>query len=73
MNWTIAKAGTNRNVIPAEATASADVRVLRIADHGGLGQQVNERIKNRLIPDAGGHELECRRPPLDVSQGKAQC
>src|SRR4029077_6490441 len=29
MNWTIASAGTNRNVIPANASAAADVRVLR--------------------------------------------
>ena len=28
LNWTVAKAGTNRNVIPAEATAQADVRML---------------------------------------------
>jgi glutamate carboxypeptidase len=32
MNWTLAQAGTNRNVIPAEATALADVRVTRVAD-----------------------------------------
>ncbi|HYP72025.1 MAG TPA: glutamate carboxypeptidase, partial [Variovorax sp.] len=30
MNWTIAKAGTNRNVIPASASAGADVRVLKV-------------------------------------------
>ena len=29
LNWTISKAGTNRNVIPADAEAQADVRVLR--------------------------------------------
>ena len=32
MNWTIANAGDNRNVIPAKASAVADVRVRRIAD-----------------------------------------
>ena len=32
MNWTMVNGGTNRNVIPAEATWAADVRVIRIAD-----------------------------------------
>lgn len=35
MNWTVASAGTNRNVIPANASATADVGVLRVADYGG--------------------------------------
>jgi glutamate carboxypeptidase len=32
LNWTLAEAGQNRNVIPPEAEAQADVRVLRVAD-----------------------------------------
>ena len=36
LNWTVAQAGTNRNVIPAYATAQADVRVLRVADYDAL-------------------------------------
>lgn len=31
MNWTVAHAGTSRNVIPADAAAAADLRVLRVA------------------------------------------
>ena len=33
MNSTLTRAGINRNVIPAEATAKADVRVTRVADY----------------------------------------
>ena len=49
MNWTMARAGTNRNVIPANAEASADVRVLRIADYDGIEAKARERgIDQRL-------------------------
>ena len=37
MNWTVAHAGNNRNVIPADADAMADVRVLRVAEIAGGG------------------------------------
>jgi glutamate carboxypeptidase len=68
MNWTIAHAGTNRNVIPADATALADVRVLRVADYDGIEQKVRERIKNQLIPDTAVEmTFERRRPPLEVT------
>jgi glutamate carboxypeptidase len=67
MNWTIASAGTNRNVIPAIASATADVRVLRVADYDGIEQQVRERIKNQLIPDTKvTMTFERRRPPLEL-------
>jgi glutamate carboxypeptidase len=36
MNWTLMSAGTNRNVIPADAVATADVRVLRVSDYDGI-------------------------------------
>jgi glutamate carboxypeptidase len=68
MNWTIANAGTNRNVIPAVASAIADVRVLRVADYDGIEQKVRERIKNRLIPDTKVEmTFERRRPPLEMT------
>lgn len=51
VNWTLAQAGTNRNVIPATASAQADVRLLRAADADKLEDTINERIKTRLIPD----------------------
>src|SRR5215831_10429180 len=68
MNWTIASAGTNRNVIPANASATADVRVLRVSDYDGIEQKVRERIRNQLIEDTMVEmTFERRRPPLEVT------
>jgi glutamate carboxypeptidase len=68
MNWTLARAGTNRNVIPADATAMADVRALRVADFNGIEQKVRERIRKQLIEDATVEmSFERRRPPLEVT------
>ena len=68
MNWTIASAGTNRNVIPANASATADVRVLRVSDYDGIEQKVRERIRKQLIPETTVEmSFERRRPPLEVT------
>jgi glutamate carboxypeptidase len=67
LNWTVAKAGSNRNVIPSEAQAQADARVLRVVDYDGLEVKVRERIKNQLLPEARVEMLfERRRPPLEA-------
>jgi glutamate carboxypeptidase len=68
LNWTLASAGTNRNVIPAEASATADVRVLRVADYDRIEREVRERIRNKLIPDTQVEmTFERRRPPLEAN------
>ena len=68
MNWTIAQSGSNRNVIPASATAGADVRVNKVADYDRIEKQVNERVKKQLIPEAKVElKFERRRPPLESS------
>src|SRR5437763_11720497 len=68
MNWTVASAGTNRNVIPAIASATADVRVLRVADYDGIEQKVRERIKKQVLPDTKVEmTFERRRPPLEMT------
>jgi glutamate carboxypeptidase len=68
LNWTVSKAGTNRNVIPAEATAQADARALRVADFGELEKALQEKIKNRLLPDSKVElKFEVRRPPLEAN------
>jgi glutamate carboxypeptidase len=68
MNWTIANAGTVRNAIPANASATADVRVLRVADYDGIEHKVRERIKQRLIADTTvDMTFERRRPPLEAT------
>ncbi|EKZ99186.1 M20/M25/M40 family metallo-hydrolase [Cupriavidus metallidurans] len=68
VNWTLSHAGTNRNVIPAVATAQADVRVLRTADYDGLERTLQERIQKKLIPDTKVEvKFERRRPPLEAT------
>ncbi len=68
MNWTLMSAGTNRNVIPADAVATADVRVLRVSDYDGIERAVRERIANRLIPETQVEmTFERRRPPLEAT------
>jgi glutamate carboxypeptidase len=80
MNWTIAQAGTNRNVIPAEATAGADVRVVRVADYEGLEKKIRETAKKQLIPDTqvditfrpGRPPLQSTPAALKVANGAAR-
>jgi glutamate carboxypeptidase len=70
MNWTISQAGTNRNVIPADATATADVRVVKVADFERIEKAVQERIQKRLVTDAKVEaQFERRRPPLESNPG----
>jgi glutamate carboxypeptidase len=68
MNWTLANAGTTRNMIPPGAQATADVRVLRVADYDAIEKTVRERIKNQLLPEAKVEmSFERRRPPLEAT------
>ncbi len=45
LNWTVSKAGTNRNVIPADASAQADARALKVADFDELQKALQEKIE----------------------------
>lgn len=66
LNWTVAQAGTNRNVIPAGASAQADARALKVSDFDQLQTQLQERVKKQRIPEAKVHlKFEMRRPPLE--------
>jgi glutamate carboxypeptidase len=68
MNWTMANAGRTRNMIPPNAQAIADVRVLRVADYDAIEKKVRERIKTKLLPDAKvDMTFERRRPPLEAT------
>jgi glutamate carboxypeptidase len=51
INWTVANSGETRNVIPANATAIADVRSLTNEDLDSMEAQLRESIKDKLIPD----------------------
>ncbi len=68
-NWTMANAGTTRNVIPDTATAAADVRVRRVADYEAIEKAYRDKVgKTTLVPDTRLEaEFERRRPPLEVS------
>jgi len=68
MNWTVSRSGSNRNVIPATATAGADVRVLKVSDYDRIEQQIQERVKKQLVPEAKVEvKFERRRPPLEAT------
>ncbi len=51
INWTIGNSGETRNVIPASATAIADVRSLSNEDLDRMEAALRESIKDKLIPD----------------------
>ncbi len=68
MNWTMANAGTTRNMIPPNAQATADVRVLRVSDYDAIEKKVKERIQKQLLPEAKVEmTFERRRPPLEAT------
>ncbi|MDP1757948.1 MAG: M20/M25/M40 family metallo-hydrolase [Pseudohongiella sp.] len=68
LSWTVAQAGTNRNVIPEKAVASGDIRMLRIEDFERLQARIQERLSNKLIPDTEVVvTYENRRPPLTAT------
>lgn len=68
LNWTVARAGSARNIIPALAEATADARVLRMRDWDLLEARLKERITRQLIPETQvSVVLERRRPPLEAS------
>ena len=51
INWTIGNAGETRNVIPATATAIADVRSLTNEDLDLMEKALRASIQEKLIPD----------------------
>jgi glutamate carboxypeptidase len=68
LNWTVSQAGTNRNVIPAHATAQADARALKMSDFTGLEAALRQRAQTQRIADARVQlKFEMRRPPLEAT------
>ena len=68
VNWTLAQAGTNRNVIPANASAQADVRANRVSDFENVEKEIQARTQQKKL--AQSHvdvKFEVRRPPLEVT------
>ncbi|OTG91745.1 glutamate carboxypeptidase [Acinetobacter sp. ANC 3832] len=72
LNWTVASAGKNRNVIPDSAVAQADARALRVEDFDLLEKTLQDKIKTKKLVDSQvSVKFEVRRPPL-VANAKAQ-
>jgi glutamate carboxypeptidase len=68
LNWTVSQAGTNRNVIPAQATAQGDARALKMSDFTGLEATLRQRVQTQRIADAKvALRFEMRRPPLEAT------
>jgi glutamate carboxypeptidase len=51
LNWTTAQAGTVRNQIPEKAVAGADIRVTVSDGIQKLQAALDERVKQKLVPD----------------------
>jgi glutamate carboxypeptidase len=68
-NWTVAQAGTVRNASPATATATADVRIRRVADYDKIEKAFREAVAGpTLVSDTKVEaSFERRRPPLETN------
>ena len=65
LNWTTAQAGTVRNQIPDMAKAGADIRLTIPDGVEKLQAALNEKIKNKLVPDTETTvRIEPGRPPF---------
>ncbi len=51
INWTVVQSGEVRNVIPAKATATADIRALSNEDLDEMERALKQSITEKLIPD----------------------
>ncbi|UWU77765.1 M20/M25/M40 family metallo-hydrolase [Bradyrhizobium huanghuaihaiense] len=73
LNWTTAKAGTVRNQIPEEAEAGADIRLTIPDGIARLQAALDEKIKNRLVPDTETTvKIVAGRPPfVATDRGRA--
>ncbi len=68
-NWTMANAGTTRNVIPDRAFAAADVRVRTVADFDRIEKIFLERTSKPTIEGTRVESVfERRRPPLEATE-----
>lgn len=72
INWTVANAGNSRNVIPAEATAIADVRSLTNQDLDLMEAALKKSIEDKLIPDTKIELTFYRSRPAFVANAAAR-
>jgi len=65
LNWTLARAGAARNMIPPEASAIADVRLARPGDAERVQAKLRDAVLDQLLPEARVElRFEQRRPPM---------
>ncbi|XHS76629.1 glutamate carboxypeptidase [Burkholderiaceae bacterium UC74_6] len=65
LNWTLARAGEVRNMIPPEASALADVRLTRPGDAERVQTRLRDAVLDQLLPEARiSLRFENRRPPM---------
>jgi glutamate carboxypeptidase len=72
INWTVAKGGEVRNVIPEDANAIADVRANSNADLDEMEAALNKAIQNKLIPDTEVKMEFFRSRPAFVANNAAR-
>ncbi|MFO1327658.1 MAG: glutamate carboxypeptidase [Rubrivivax sp.] len=72
IHWTLASAGTSRNVIPAEASATADVRSLTNEDLDLMEAALRKSIEDKLIPDTRTELTFYRSRPAFVSNAASR-
>jgi glutamate carboxypeptidase len=69
LNWTTAQAGTVRNQIPEKAVAGADIRITVPDGIQKLQAALDQRVKQKLIPDTETTvTIEIGRPPFVASE-----
>ena len=65
LNWTTAQAGKVRNQVPESAVAGADIRVTVKDGLQMLQAALNEKVKDKLVPDTETTiTIEVGRPPF---------
>jgi glutamate carboxypeptidase len=72
LNWTVARAGQIRNVIPDEASATADIRANANQDMDQMERELREAIKETLIPDTKVELEFLRSRPAFVANDAAR-
>lgn len=73
VNWTLAKAGEKANIIPALATAEADMRYSDLGETARVQADAQRIVKQKLVADTQVNlVLEKGRPPLANNEASTQ-
>ena len=67
ISWTVAQAGETRNVVPAAASAVADIRALDNADLDRMEAALRAALNDKLIPDTTAELSFLRSRPAFVA------